>query len=85
MLETLIPSEEMGRQLMRLRYDLLQNVLRGMEQEAYRQARADQARKRFLLADALAQLGWQLSDLTKCMEKVLRICRPYIDRERNQS
>jgi hypothetical protein len=80
---TLNPSEEMGKQIMCLRYDLMVLVLRGMAAEAARQAAGDLAFHRPKLGLQLTMLSQKLQIATFTADDVVRICQPYIDKEKH--
>lgn len=81
-LTTTIPSEEMGRQIMGLRYDLLWKVLMGMLQEATRQAKHDTKTGRVKLARALYRLAHSLNGCMLDLSYVTEVCHKYITREK---
>jgi hypothetical protein len=84
-LTTMVPSEEMGRQLLSLRYDLLVPVLQGMAKEAGRQAQSDHEKGRTKLAAALRDLQLNLRGSAAFAGEVELICEKYIDREKQTS
>lgn len=79
---TLVPSKEMGRQLMALRYDLLLPVLHGMLQECNRQHTGDMEKERYVLAGRLEALGSSLDDCIDKLSSIVRVCRLYIEEEK---
>lgn len=84
-LRTNVPDQDLGRQLMALRYDLLQDVLVGMWREARRQASADEERGRNHLAAGLDRFAMAIDMAMEVMgEEILPICEPYIEAEKNE-
>ena len=81
-LETTVPSEELGRQIMALRYDLVLEVLKGMLQECNRQAAGDAEVGRERMSERLKAVSLTIEDLIDDMSVVVRLCRPYIEKER---
>lgn len=76
------PGEELGRQIVALRYDLTLEVLRGMVAEAKRQHDNDLARGRVKLAAELANVHAALEQALDSMVNVVEICRPHIEAEK---
>lgn len=79
---TLVPSEEMGRQLMALRYDLLVPVLRGMAAEALRQANGDREKGRPQLGATMSDMALNLRAAAVTAEEAALICNYYIEAEK---
>lgn len=78
----MLPDEELGRQIVALRYDLTLEVLRGMVAEAKRQHDGDLARGRVKLAAELANVHAALEQAMDSMVNVVQICRPHIEAEK---
>lgn len=78
------PNEELGRQIVALRYDLTLDVLRGMAAEAKRQHGGDLARGRVKLAAELANVHAALQQALGSMAKVVEICRPHIEADKTR-
>lgn len=76
------PDEEMGRQIVAMRYDFTLDVLRGMVAEAKRQHEGDLAAGKAKLAAELANFHAALEQAFSSMENVVEICRPYIEAEK---
>lgn len=76
------PDEQLGRQVLALRYDLALQVLAGMKNEAGRQALADDKRGRVRLAARLRELECALDRAVGAMERVVDICRQHIEAEK---
>lgn len=84
-LTTTSPGDELGRQLMSLRYDLLTETLKGMVNEARRQCYNDNQLGRSKLSDRLSLVAVGLQSVVFNMEHVVRICSPYIDAEKDKT
>lgn len=80
---TVTSGEELGRQIMRLRYDELQKVLTGMREECSRQMHADRERGRTGLFGHLRHLLAHLASAQERTAKIVKLCRPYIEKEKN--
>ena len=76
------PTEELGRAIMALRYDLLGPVLTGMLQEANRQKTNDEAAGHVKLAFRLNDLSAGIENALEGCHEVMRICRPHIEAEK---
>ena len=82
--EGIAPSKELGRALTALRYDLLLPVLEGMIEEAYRERDGDEKRGRVKLSKELDSYAVSLAQAKSHLEKMVAICRPYIEREKQK-
>lgn len=78
---TKIGGRELGRQIMRMRYDVVRDVVDGMRREAYAQGNGDHMRGREKIAAEIRSLVEILYEAEKSLEKIETICKPYIDRE----
>jgi Fe-S oxidoreductase len=78
---TATSGEELGRQIMSMRYDEVLKVLSGMKLEATSQANGDYRRGYTLLSSALLDLFDSLKNAERDMANIVNICRPYIDKE----
>jgi hypothetical protein len=74
--------EDLGRQIGRLRYDLMQKVLVGMLQEIRTQQVNDETEGKVKLAYRLNELGDGLENANTAADEVIRICKPHIDAEK---
>lgn len=80
--EGIVPSKELGRALTALRYDLLLPVIEGMIEEALRERDGDEKRGRVKLSKELDSYATSLLQAKNHLEKMVVICGPYIDREK---
>lgn len=71
---TVKASEELGRQLMQLRYDKLELVLKGMREEAMRQVDADFSRGRNQLARHVAAFAGKLDAASDQLTRIIELC-----------
>lgn len=76
------PTEELGRAIMALRYDLIAPVLKGMQAEAKRQAEADYANGRQSLAGDLRTLEGALYSVIDAAEDIAEKCEVFIEAEK---
>ncbi len=77
------PTEELGRAIMALRYDLLAPVLKGMLMEARRQSAADEQLGREKLSYRLHRLGDSLENADTELDHILGYCAEYIKAEKD--
>lgn len=75
-------GEQLGRQVMALRYDLVSETLQGMLAEASRQAEADAGRGRPRLAGQLDNLRLCLATAVGAAKGLAAFCQDRIDEER---
>lgn len=76
------PTEELGKAIIAMRYDCILPIIEGMIQEAQRQEKGDRGRGRVKLADRLASFVRSLESVQSDGEKLVAICRPYIEEEK---
>ena len=76
--------EQLGRDIMRLRYDATLAVIHGMALEAYDQMQNDAARGRKTLARLLAAVYIGLSGTRRALQLVWTLCRPHMQHELNK-
>jgi hypothetical protein len=80
----LTPTKELGRDIVALRYDLALPVIEGMIEEFLRQERGDMNRGRIKLAKELGEAARLMSIVKAHIEKIISICAPYIEKEKNR-
>lgn len=78
----LAPTEELGKAIMSLRYDLIVPILEGMRREAYRQSREDEDAGKTLLAYRLRELSFGIENAATALDSAVAVCKPYIDAEK---
>lgn len=78
-------DEELGRQLMRLRFDKLQLVLKGMSHEAHEQAMKDLDRERFRLGTLLARTSAVLDETRGFVNSIVQVCKKHIEAEKQSA
>jgi hypothetical protein len=76
------PTEELGRQIMALRYDLIAPVLEGMRKEAFRQSREDEKAGKVKLAYRMREMSFGVENAATALDNVLSICKEFIDAEK---
>ena len=76
-----VGNHELGRQIARMRYDQLGNVLSGLSLDLEKQAAADFARGRPQLAKLLRSAKIELDAVGSIVEKMFRLSRPYMEHE----
>lgn len=79
---TLEPSEQLGRELLKLRYDLLLPVLEGMIKEANEQGNDDVGRVRLRLGRSLYAFRDALTQSKGVMSLIVEDLKPYIEEEK---
>lgn len=80
---TATSGEELGRQIMQMRYDEVLKVLQGMQREAQLQSINDEIRGRHQLAAALKDVHHSFRQVNVWMKEAVQICQPYIDHEKH--
>ncbi len=83
LVQGLVPTKELGRDIIKLRYDLLLPIVEGMVEEFLRQERGDMGRGRIKLAQELGEAARAMSLVQVHVEKSISICAPYIEKEKN--
>jgi hypothetical protein len=76
------PDKKLGKNIMSLRYDLIIPIIDGMIKEIKRQEIGDKKRWRAKLSANLNKLGSSLKEVKKDLNKIIKICRPYIEKEK---
>ena len=79
----LLPDENLGKEIIALRYDLIIPIIDGMIKESERQETGDRGRGRIKLANELNELTQNLKDTRVTVENLVKICKPYIEREKS--
>lgn len=77
---TLTP-QQIGTELVRLRYDAFLVAVRAMKDEISRQSIADHKHGRSKLSEALNECYKDLNALETSLSKVINICRPFLQKE----
>jgi hypothetical protein len=75
--------EDLGRQIVGLRYDLLERVLQGMLEEARRQEQSDEKAKRVILSLKLGQMADGIECALEGAQNVAHVCRTHIEAEKS--
>lgn len=73
--------EDIGKDLARMRFDIMLRILRAWWQEISRQARADRARGRHQLAQALFDAADRFGSVVRCIDQAWRISKPHMEVE----
>lgn len=82
---TATSGQELGRQIMQMRYDEALKVLEGMMSEVQLQSVNDQIRGRTQLSAALKDLHQSFRQAKVWMKEAIQICEPYIEAEKSVS
>lgn len=85
LVQGIVPTKELGRDIVALRYDLLLPVVEGMIEEFLRQERGDMNRGRIKLAKELGEAARAMSVVRVHVEKNISICTPYIEKEKRDT
>lgn len=73
--------EEIGKDLARMRFDIMLRILRAWWQEISRQAHADRRRGRHQLAQALFDAADRFGPVIRCLDQAWRISKPHMEAE----
>lgn len=73
--------EELARSIGEMRYDKIAEVLRHLAEDLERQSKGDAARGRTKLAAMLRENSAQLHLAREQMEKIYKLCEPYMKNE----
>ena len=76
------PDKKLGKNIMALRYDLIMPVIGGMIEEIKRQEIGDKKSGRIKLSENLGKLGDSLIEVKKDVNNIVKICLPYIKKEK---
>lgn len=76
-----VNNAELGRQIARMRYDQIGEVLRGMSLEFSRQSADDLSRGRPQLAKLLKETERLFGQLNDLVGRIFRLSRPYMEHE----
>ncbi len=77
--------EEIGKDIARLRFDVMLRILRACWQEISKQAQADQKRQRYQLAQALFDAADRFGPVIRCLDLAWRISKPHMKHELSDS
>lgn len=73
--------EQIGKDLAKLRFDVMLVILRAWWQELSKQAFADRKRGRHQLAQALFDAADRFGPVMRCLDQAWRISKPYMKHE----
>ena len=85
LVQGIVPTKELGRDIVALRYDLLLPIVDGMIEEFLRQERGDMNRGRVKLAKELGEAARAMSVVKVHVEKSISICTLYIEKEKRDT
>ncbi len=73
--------EDIGKDLARMRFDIMLRILRAWWQEIPRQAHADRGRGRHQLAQVLLDAADRFGSVIRCLDQAWRISKPHMKAE----
>ncbi len=74
-------NKELGKDIARMRYDEMLEVLIGITEDIKRQQEADEERGRIKLSDSLKDFHKKLLDAIESGQNVWEICKPFMKDE----